>query len=184
MGHSRPLFLYFLSFKYTVNSKQMFNIYNFLPMTGFELQTSGIVSNRSTNCKVTFILQIPFARKLSFCKCLLQGNFHFANAFARQLTGKHDFLQNYNIQHPDLIWHTLIEVYNVAKVNQVLLLKYTNQIQMINIVVYKDFMFASYHGKVSVNIGYGVYQYFLFLKMGHARPLFLYSCLFNTVDSR
>ena len=49
MGHSRPLFLYFLSFKYTVNSKQMFNIYNFLPMTGFELQTSDIVSNRSTN---------------------------------------------------------------------------------------------------------------------------------------
>ena len=36
MGPSRPLFLYFYLFN-TVDSK-MFNI-NFLPMTGFELQT-------------------------------------------------------------------------------------------------------------------------------------------------
>ena len=48
MGHPRPLFL-FSSFQYTVDSKQMFNIDKNLPMTGFELQTSGIGSNRSTN---------------------------------------------------------------------------------------------------------------------------------------
>ena len=45
-GNSRLLFL-FLSFQYTVDS--MFNINSFLPMTGFELRTSGIGSNHSTN---------------------------------------------------------------------------------------------------------------------------------------
>ena len=49
MGHSRSLFSLFLSFLYTVDSKQMFNINKFLPMTGFELRTSGIGSDRSTN---------------------------------------------------------------------------------------------------------------------------------------
>ena len=52
MGHPRPLFL-FSSFQYTVDSKQMFNIDKNLPMTGFELQTSGIGSNRSTNGATT-----------------------------------------------------------------------------------------------------------------------------------
>ena len=36
-------------FQYTVDSKQMFNINNFLLMTGFEPRTSGIGSDRSTN---------------------------------------------------------------------------------------------------------------------------------------
>ena len=50
MGHSRPLFLYFRLFNtYTVDSKQMFNMNKFWPMTGFEPRTSGIGSNRSTN---------------------------------------------------------------------------------------------------------------------------------------
>ena len=42
-------FSLFLSFQHTADSKQMFNINNFLPMTGFELRTSGIGSNHSTN---------------------------------------------------------------------------------------------------------------------------------------
>ena len=42
-------FSLFSSFQYTVDSKQMFNINKFLPMTGFELRTSGIGSVRSTN---------------------------------------------------------------------------------------------------------------------------------------
>ena len=48
MGHQRPLFL-FLSFQYTVDSKQMFNINKCVAMNGFKLQTSGFESNRSTN---------------------------------------------------------------------------------------------------------------------------------------
>ena len=40
-------FYLFLSFQYTVDSKQMSN--NFLPMTGFEPRTSGIGNERSTN---------------------------------------------------------------------------------------------------------------------------------------
>ena len=43
------LFSLFLSFQYTVDSKQMFNINKFLPMTGFEPRTSDIGSNCSTN---------------------------------------------------------------------------------------------------------------------------------------
>ena len=42
-------FSLFLSFQYTVDSKQMVNINKFLPMTGFEPLTSGIGSDRSTN---------------------------------------------------------------------------------------------------------------------------------------
>ena len=42
-------FSLFSSFRYTVDSKQMFNINKFLLMTGFEPRTSGIGSNRSTN---------------------------------------------------------------------------------------------------------------------------------------
>ena len=53
MGHSRPLFSLFSSFQYTVDSKQMFNINKFLPMTGFEPRTFGIGSNRSTNWATT-----------------------------------------------------------------------------------------------------------------------------------
>ena len=45
MGHSRPLFLYFRLFN-TVNSKQMFD--KSLPMTGIELQISGVGGDRST----------------------------------------------------------------------------------------------------------------------------------------
>ena len=43
------LFFFISSFQYTVDSKQMFNINKLLPMTGFDLQTSGIGSDRSTN---------------------------------------------------------------------------------------------------------------------------------------
>ena len=50
MGHPRSLFLYFSSFQYTIDSKQMFIINNFLSMTGFEPRTSGIGSDRSSNC--------------------------------------------------------------------------------------------------------------------------------------
>ena len=42
-------FYLFLSFQYTVDSKQMYDINKFLPMTGFIPRTSGIGSNRSTN---------------------------------------------------------------------------------------------------------------------------------------
>ena len=51
MGHSRPLFLYFSSFQYTVD--KMFNINKLLPMTGFEPRISGIGSDRSTNWVTT-----------------------------------------------------------------------------------------------------------------------------------
>ena len=37
MGNSRPLFSLFSCLQYTVDSKQMFNINKFLPMTGFKL---------------------------------------------------------------------------------------------------------------------------------------------------
>ena len=50
MGHSRPLFIYFRLFN-TVDNKQMFN--KILPMTGVELGTSGIKSDRSTNWATT-----------------------------------------------------------------------------------------------------------------------------------
>ena len=42
-------FSLFLSFRYTVDSIQMFNINNILPMTGFKLRTCGIWSDRPTN---------------------------------------------------------------------------------------------------------------------------------------
>ena len=46
----------FSFFQYTVDSKQMFYINKFLPMTGFEPRTSGIGSNRSTNWTTTTAL--------------------------------------------------------------------------------------------------------------------------------
>ena len=49
MGPTRPSFSLFSSFQYTVDSKQMFYINKFLPMTGFEPRTSGIRSDHSTN---------------------------------------------------------------------------------------------------------------------------------------
>ena len=49
MGHSRPFFIIFVfSIQLTVNVW-----YKFLPMTGFELQTSRIGSHRSTNLATT-----------------------------------------------------------------------------------------------------------------------------------
>ena len=48
-GPSPASFSLFSSFLHTVDSKQMFNINKFLPMTGFEPRTSGIRSDRSTN---------------------------------------------------------------------------------------------------------------------------------------
>ena len=49
MGQTRPIFFIFRLFntQLTVNNVQYIN--KFLLMTGFELQTSGIGSNRSTN---------------------------------------------------------------------------------------------------------------------------------------
>ena len=46
MGHSRALFIFIFVFsiQLTVSAQ-----YQFLPMTGFELQTSGVGSDRSTN---------------------------------------------------------------------------------------------------------------------------------------
>ena len=46
MCHSRHLFLYFRLFN-TVDSNQIFN--KTLPMTGFELRTSGVGSDRFAN---------------------------------------------------------------------------------------------------------------------------------------
>ena len=46
-------FSLFSSFQFTVDSKQMFNISKFLPMTKFEPWTSGIGSNHSTNWATT-----------------------------------------------------------------------------------------------------------------------------------
>ena len=52
MGHSRPLFLLFSSFQYnTVDNKLMFC--KNLPMSGFELWTSGIWGDRSANWATT-----------------------------------------------------------------------------------------------------------------------------------
>ena len=42
-------FSLYSSFQYTVDSKQMFIMNKFLPMTGFEPRTSGIGSDHSTN---------------------------------------------------------------------------------------------------------------------------------------
>ena len=71
MCHSRPLFLLFSSFQYTVDSIQMFNINNFLPMTGFEPRTSGIRSHRSTNWATTTSRQWKMLhRHFSKCFCL------------------------------------------------------------------------------------------------------------------
>ena len=52
MGHFRPLFLLFSSFQYSWQYR--FN--KFLPVTGFEPQTSGIGSDRSTNWATTTAL--------------------------------------------------------------------------------------------------------------------------------
>ena len=49
-------FSLFLSFQYTVDSKQMFNVNKFLPMTRFEPWTSGIGSDLSTNWATTTAL--------------------------------------------------------------------------------------------------------------------------------
>ena len=69
MGHSRPLFLYFSSFQYTVDSIQIFNINKILPMTGFEPRMSGIGSNRSTNRATTTSQKLlNFAEVAKFCK--------------------------------------------------------------------------------------------------------------------
>ena len=46
-------FSLFSSFQYTVDSKQMYNVNKFLPMTGFEPRTSGLGSDRSTNWATT-----------------------------------------------------------------------------------------------------------------------------------
>ena len=53
-------FSLFLSFQYTVDSKQMFDINKFLPMTGFKPRTSGIGSNHSTNWATTTSLNTHF----------------------------------------------------------------------------------------------------------------------------
>ena len=53
MGHSRFLFLYFRLFNTQLIVNNCSNINKFLPMTGFELQTSGIGSDRSTNWATT-----------------------------------------------------------------------------------------------------------------------------------
>ena len=53
-------FSLFSSFQYTVDSKQMFNINKFLPMTGFKPRTSGIGINHSTNWDTTTTLYIHF----------------------------------------------------------------------------------------------------------------------------
>ena len=50
VGHSRPLFIYFSLFN-TVDNKQMFN--KILPMTGVKPQTTGIISDHSTNWATT-----------------------------------------------------------------------------------------------------------------------------------
>ena len=46
-------FSLFLSFQYTVDSKKMLDLNNFLPMTGFEPRTSGIGSDCFTNWATT-----------------------------------------------------------------------------------------------------------------------------------
>ena len=62
-------FSLFSSFQYTVDSKQMFNINKFLPMTGFEPRTSGIGSDRSTNWAKTTSQIFKLAKTL----CLSKG---------------------------------------------------------------------------------------------------------------
>ena len=73
MGHWRPLFLYFRLFN-TVESKQ-YSIKT-LPMSGFELRTSGVRSDHfanwaTTTAPITLILiQLQFLRDAYFCFCL------------------------------------------------------------------------------------------------------------------
>ena len=64
-------FSLFLSLQYTVDSKQMFNINKFLPMTGFELRTSGIGSNRSTNWATQ---PLPYLVKLFDAKVICSSH--------------------------------------------------------------------------------------------------------------
>ena len=59
-GPYPAIFFFFSSFQYTVDSKQMFNINTFLPMTGFEPRTSGIRGNRSTNWATPLPLRHTF----------------------------------------------------------------------------------------------------------------------------
>ena len=60
-----PLFLYFRLFN-TVDSKQINVQYNSWPMTGFELQTSGVRSDRSTNSATTTALTTSILHNESF----------------------------------------------------------------------------------------------------------------------
>ena len=94
MDHSQPLFLYFCLFN-TVDNDCMNQS---LPMTGFEPWTSGVRSNRSTNCATTTALTLATVctricnwilqtkRKFTHCNCNIQlwtiwtdlaTNFHF-----------------------------------------------------------------------------------------------------------
>ena len=74
MGHSQPLlFIFVFSIQLTENNVQ----YNLLPMTGFELRTSGIGSNCSTNWATTtapitfFFIFVFSARATVNNKCSL-----------------------------------------------------------------------------------------------------------------
>ena len=55
----------FLSFQYTVDSKQKFNINKFLPMTGFKPWTSGIESDRFTTAHRIFLFTKYFVLPLN-----------------------------------------------------------------------------------------------------------------------
>ena len=56
----------FSSFQYTIDSKQMFNINKFLPMTWYEPRTSGIGSNRSTNWATQPLPYLSFLDRLYY----------------------------------------------------------------------------------------------------------------------
>ena len=73
---SRPLFLYFRLFN-SVDSKR--SIY-FLPMTGFELRTSGVGSKHSTNWAPTLYLRTVFT-KYSFFEFTLTFKLHICSMF-------------------------------------------------------------------------------------------------------
>ena len=76
-------FSLFLSFQFTVDSKQMFDINKFWPMTGFEPPISGIGSNRSTNWATTTSTEIFFVAHLNVgAKCVFVFGKKFNNLWA------------------------------------------------------------------------------------------------------
>ena len=99
-------YFYFSSFQYTVDSKQMFNIKTFLPMTGFDPWTSGIVSDRSTNWATTTALR--------FDSLLKSFYFVFLSYISTNSSFQRSRYLGYN--QCDQIWHNCALLGNILEV--------------------------------------------------------------------